>query len=95
VSWEVSYTASAAKAIRKLDAATRRQVRAAVERLVEDPDRGKPLQLTLKGLRSWRTGDWRIVYRATRERLEILVIAVGHRREVYDSLRERLRKPRS
>jgi mRNA interferase RelE/StbE len=90
VSWEISYTPAAAKSIRKLDPATRRQVKAAVERLAEDPDRGKPLQLTLKGLRSWRTGDWRIVYRPLRERLEILVVAVGHRREVYDALRERL-----
>ncbi len=90
MSWELSYTTAAARSIRKLDPATRRQVKAAVERLAEAPDRGKPLQLTLKGLRSWRTGDWRIVYRTTRERLEILVVAVGHRREVYDALRERL-----
>lgn len=92
MAWEISYTSSAAREIRKLDSTTRRQVRAAVERLAEDPDRGKPLQLTLKGLRSWRTGDWRIVYRATHERLEILVVAVGHRREVYDQLRARLRR---
>jgi mRNA interferase RelE/StbE len=91
MSWEVSYTRSAAKAIRKLDAQTRSQVRAAVERLREDPLRGKPLQLTLKGLRSWRSGEWRIVYRATLDRLEVLVVAVGHRRDVYDRLRERLR----
>jgi len=91
MSWEVSYTRSAAKAIRKLDAQTRSQVRAAMDRLREDPLRGKPLQLTLKGLRSWRTGEWRIVYRVTHDRLEVLVVAVGHRREVYDRLRERLR----
>jgi len=74
-----------------LDARTRAQVRAAIERLREDPLRGKPLQLTLRGLRSWRTGEWRIVYRLVHDRLEILVVAVGHRREVYDRLRERLR----
>jgi mRNA interferase RelE/StbE len=91
VSWTVSYTKSAAKAIRGLDPQVRSKVLAAVERLIDDPTRGKPLQLTLRGLRSWRTGDWRIVYRATQEELEILVIAVGHRREVYDRLRERLR----
>ncbi len=89
--WEVSYTRTAARAIRKLDARTRAQVRAAIERLREGPLRGKPLQLTLKGLRSWRTGEWRIVYRAHHGQLEILVVAVGHRREVYDRLKERLR----
>lgn len=66
-------------------------MRAAIEVLVEDPARGKPLQLALKGLRSWRTGDYRIVYRVVAERIEIVAVAVGHRREVYDRLRERLR----
>ena len=91
MSWTVSYTKSAAKAIRTLDPQVQSKVSAAISVLIEDPMRGKPLQLTLRGLRSWRTGDWRIVYRATRERLEILVVAVGHRREVYDRIREKLK----
>lgn len=91
MSWTIEYTRSAAKAIRKLDPPVRRQVKAAVERLAEDPTRGKPLQLTLHGLRSWRTGEWRIVYRADDERVVVLVIAVGHRREVYTRLRDRLK----
>ena len=66
-------------------------MRAAIEVLRDDPLRGKPLQLTLQGLRSWRTGDWRIVYRVVDQRLEILVVAVGHRRDVYDRLHDRLR----
>ena len=91
MSWEIEYTISAAKAIRKLHPQVRRQVKAAVERLADDPTRGKPLQLTLHGLRSWRSGEWRIIYRAANDRVVVLVIAVGHRREVYDRLRERLR----
>jgi mRNA interferase RelE/StbE len=91
VSWTIEYARSAARAIRKLDPTVRRQVKAAVERLAEDPTRGKLLQLTLHGLRSWRTGEWRIVYRADNERVVVLVIAVGHRREVYDRLRDRLK----
>jgi mRNA interferase RelE/StbE len=84
VSWEIAYTTSAAKAIRKLDPPVRRQVKAAVERLADDPTRGKPLQLTLQGLRSWRTGEWRGVDRADNDRVVVLVIAGGHRRDVYD-----------
>lgn len=90
MSWTVSYSPSAVKAIRKLDEPIRRRVRRAIETLMDDPLRGKPLQLILKGLRSWRTGDFRIIYRAVEERLEIFVVAVGHRREVYDRLRDRL-----
>ena len=91
MSWTASYTKSAAKAIRKLDPGTRARVKAAVELLVEEPTRGKPLQLSLRGLRSWRTGDWRIVYRVRETEIEILVVAVGHRREVYARLRDRLK----
>jgi len=91
VAWSVSYTRSAARAIRHLDPQIRARVHTAIEVLMENPLRGKPLQLTLQGLRSWRTGDWRIVYRVHAERIEILVVAVGHRRDVYDLLRNRLR----
>ena len=52
--------------------------------------RGKPLLLTLKGLRSLRTGDYRIVYRVIESRVEILVVAVGHRRDVYARVRKLL-----
>ena len=90
MSWKVSYSPSAARAIRRLDPQIRGRVRRAIDLLIEDPLRGKPLQLTLKGLRSWMTGDFRIVYRAVEERLEVLVVAIGHRRDVYDRLRDRL-----
>ncbi len=89
--WTLRYTASAARAIRKLDPQVRNRVRKATETLAEDPLRGKPLQLDLKGLRSWRTGDFRIIYRVVEDQIEVLVVAVGHRREVYDQVRRRLR----
>jgi mRNA interferase RelE/StbE len=91
VAWTLRYSASAARAIRKLDPQVQRRVRAAILALADSPHRGKPLQLTLRGLRSWRTGDYRIVYRVVDDRIEIVVVAVGHRREVYDQLRDRLR----
>lgn len=81
------YATSAARALRKLDPQVQRRLKAALEELANDPERGKPLQLTLKGLRSWRTGDYRIVYRLVADRIEILVLAVGHRREVYERIR--------
>lgn len=86
--WSLQYAASAARSIRKLDPQIRRRVRRALRELSADPERGKPLQLTLKGLRSWRTGDFRIIYRIVHDRLEVLVIALGHRRDVYDRVRQ-------
>ena len=91
MSWTVRYTETAVKAIKKLDPSVRTRVRAAIDVLREDPHRGKPLQLTLKGLNSWRTGDWRIVYRTRRTRIEIVHATTGHRREVYARVRSLLR----
>jgi mRNA interferase RelE/StbE len=90
MSWTLRYTNSAARSIRSLDPKIKRRIQAALEVLSQEPERGKPLQLTLKGLRSWRTGDFRIVYRLLSEEIEILIIAVGHRRDVYERLRSRL-----
>jgi mRNA interferase RelE/StbE len=92
VAWTIQYTDNAVRAIRRLDPQVQRRVRAALETMEKDPLRGKPLQFALKGMRSWRTGDFRIVYRLFEERVEILVITVGHRREVYERLRDRLGK---
>ncbi len=91
MTWTLPYTSSAARSIQKLDPQVRARVRRALERLRVDPLRGKPLQLTLRGLRSWRTGDFRIVYRVVQQRIEIIVIAMGHRRDVYAQLRDRLK----
>jgi mRNA-degrading endonuclease RelE of RelBE toxin-antitoxin system len=60
--------------------------------LANDPERGKPLQLTPKGLRSWRTGDFRIVYRIVAERVEVILVAPGHRREIYAVVERLLRE---
>ena len=87
MTWEVLYTVTAKAAIRKLDPGTRNKVRAAVEELSKDPLLGKPLSFTLKGLRSWRTGDWRIVYKAESERVVVVIVTVGHRRDVYERVR--------
>ena len=92
MSWTIRYAASAARAIRKLDPGVQRRVRSAIEALCEDPLRGKPLQMTLRGFRAWRTGDYRLVYRVRQEQVEILLVAVGHRRDVYDRLRRSLKE---
>lgn len=90
MTWNLVYAASAARAIKRLDPAVRRRLLAALLKLRADPERGKPLQLALKRLRSWRTADYRIVYRLVESRIEILVVAVGHRRDVYTRLKKML-----
>ena len=44
---------------------------------------GKPLRGELKGLWSYRFGSYRILYEVRRGELRVIVIDLGHRREIY------------
>jgi mRNA interferase RelE/StbE len=55
----------------------------AVENLVADPLRGKPLKGRWKGLRRIRVGVYRIIYALRSAELTILVLRVGSRSGVY------------
>ena len=53
--------------------------------LVRDPRRfGKALKANLAGLWRYRVGDYRVLCELRDNELVVLVIAVGHRRDVYD-----------
>lgn len=45
---------------------------------------GRPLHGELKGLRSHRFGNYRILYEVRHGELLVIVIDLGHRREIYD-----------
>lgn len=82
--YSITYVPSAAKAIRKLERATARRLLAAIEALALDPRPAGCTQLRGgAGEFRIRVGDYRVVYDIDDEEIEILVIRVGHRREVY------------
>lgn len=61
--------------------------RAIEERLAADPiSFGKPLRFSLKGHRRLRVGDYRIVYRISNSLHKVTIIAIKHRKEIYESL---------
>ena len=70
--------------LRKLDGSALRRVQAAIELLAEEPRPGGAKK-RVGGDGEWRvrTGDYRIVYEINDGVLLVLVVAVGHRREVY------------
>ena len=51
--------------------------------LTKKPFKGKPLQAYLKGLYSLRVGDYRIVYKVLKDKRSIVILKIGHRKEVY------------
>jgi mRNA interferase RelE/StbE len=59
--------------------------RAIEERLMTDPiGFGKPLRYSLKGHRRLRVGDYRVVYRIKPEKHLVIIVAIKHRKEVYE-----------
>ncbi|MBI5630619.1 MAG: type II toxin-antitoxin system RelE/ParE family toxin [Elusimicrobia bacterium] len=55
----------------------------AFEDISRDPAQGKPLHGELRGLMSYRMGNYRILYEVHRGRLLVVVVDLGHRREIY------------
>ena len=54
--------------------------------LLENPKRvGAPLRGELEGIWSARRGTYRVLYRIGEENHEIIVLRVGHRRDIYRS----------
>jgi mRNA interferase RelE/StbE len=82
--YEIIVAPSAAREMRKLDPQARRRVQAAIELLAETPRPPAATQLG-GGAGEWRvrTGDYRIIYEINDESIIVLVLRIGHRRDVY------------
>lgn len=84
MTYRVTLTPLAARQLRQLDPPVRRRIQAAIELLADNPRPPTATRL-VGGSDEWRvrTGDYRIVYELLDNILLVLVLAVGHRREVY------------
>jgi mRNA interferase RelE/StbE len=69
----------------------RRRIADAIEsRLVHSPHQyGAPLRKTLKGYWKLRVGDYRIIYKVDKD--EVLILAIRHRKTVYEDILRRVR----
>lgn len=78
-----------ARLIRGLHPEIKRKVRAASQEIAARPQCGKPLKEALSGLRSFRLGRLRIVYRLADDPI-IEVVALGPRRSIYEETYRKL-----
>ena len=83
--YQVEVAPAALRQLRKLDPPARRPVQAAIELLADQPRPSRAERL-VGGEGEWRvrTGDYRIVYEVHDNVLVVLVVAVGHRRDIYE-----------
>ena len=81
--YKLAYTDEAKKRIGKLGSEAKHRVKAAAERLAADPRIGKRLTHELSEYWSYRVGDYRILYRVFEKQVLVVIVTVGHRKNVY------------
>jgi len=81
-------TRTASKQIKKLDQSTQERIIKFLRTTVENSNNprqvGKALTGKLGNLWRYRVGDYRIICRIKDNLLVVLVLEVGHRKDVYD-----------
>lgn len=84
MTWRVIYHPEVQKDLARLGSAAAKRILDVIEDRIRDgePDKlGKPLRGALSGCRRIRTGNTRIVYRVDGEAIQVLIVAVGARRD--------------
>lgn len=81
--YAIVFAPKAKKQIEHLPSEVKTRIANALNVLADNPYLGKALKVDLKGLYSYRVGDYRIIYDILKHKLIIEVIKVMHRREVY------------
>jgi mRNA interferase RelE/StbE len=87
VTWRIEITRTAEKQIGKLDRKAQKSIQRFLrEKLVpaEDPRQwGKPLHGEKRGLWRYRVSDYRLICDIQDEKITVLVLEIGHRKDVY------------
>lgn len=85
--YHVEFSKTALRDLKKMDRHTAALVLGWIRKNLEgceDPrQHGKALSANLSGQWRYRVGDYRILAEIQEDRVVILVLAVGHRREIY------------
>ncbi len=80
--YSIEITSSALKSLRALSRDAQIRIRRAIDRLSDDP-----FPVNVKKMEgeehTYRIGDYRVVYEIHGRRLVILILCVGHRKDVY------------
>jgi mRNA interferase RelE/StbE len=85
--WQVKLKGSAAKSLKSLDTGTKQRIGRFIDRLIETDNprsHGKALQgKRYTGLWRYRIGDYRLICQIKDGELIILLLEIGHRKDIY------------
>ncbi|MGK2955131.1 MAG: type II toxin-antitoxin system RelE family toxin [Solirubrobacterales bacterium] len=82
--YRIEVRPAAVRSLRKLDPQVRPRIQGAIALLAQDPR--PPSARSLKGRPGMRVrvGDYRIIYTVEDDVLLVVVVALGHRRQIYE-----------
>lgn len=87
--YKVEYTVRAIKELKKLDKHTRNLIYAWIDKNLVDCENprihGKGLTSNRSGQWRYRIGDYRLICEISDNEIIILVLEVGHRKDIYDN----------
>ena len=86
MSYRLMYTEKSARQIRKMDPAAQRLITTYLRKLenLEEPrSKGKALSAHLKGFWRYRIGDYRAICEINEDVIIIVVVDIGHRKDMY------------
>jgi mRNA interferase RelE/StbE len=85
LSYQVELAAAAVRQLKEFTPDVRRRIQGVLELLAVDPRPPAATQL-VGGSGDWRvrTGDYRVIYEIQEQHVLVLVLRMGHRRDVYD-----------
>jgi mRNA interferase RelE/StbE len=87
LSYRIVFKKSAAKSLIKIPKADQKRIADKIDRLAQGPP--NPDTTKMKGNNPFhrvRVGDYRIIYEIQNQVLIILIIKIGHRRDIYRNL---------
>lgn len=84
--YAVYYLESALQDIKALESRQKKLIRRKIETVlaINPKSLGKPLKGQFKGYWRYRTGDYRIIYRVSEREVLIIIIRIGHRKNIYE-----------
>ncbi len=92
MAYQVLLTAHARRELNRFPRKVQGRIVAKISSLADHPRPAQAKRLTASGhLWRVRSGDYRIVYQIEDEALIVVVVRIGHRREVYRNLPPELR----
>ncbi|WP_019508086.1 type II toxin-antitoxin system RelE/ParE family toxin [Pleurocapsa sp. PCC 7319] len=84
MNYRIEFVKQAAKQFKKLSSSDRQRLKLKIDALTQDPRPNGVVKLSgPEDLYRIRVGDYRVIYNIQDNRLLVLILKIGHRRDIY------------